>query len=72
MDAELVKFIIIFVMVILPFTIILFAIGSRFNELDEEIKESKNRINKLNEEIKELKRRINELEEEIQVLKNNK
>lgn len=69
MNAELIKFIIIFVMVILPFAIILFAIASRFNSLDEKIKESENRINKLDKEIKELKRRINSLEEEIQELK---
>ena len=69
MNAELVKFIIIFIMVILPYAIILFAIASRFNKLEEEIKESKNRINKLDEEIKELKRRNNELEEEIRELR---
>lgn len=47
MDAELGKFIEVFVMIIIPLAITLWAIGSRFDGLDEEIRELKNRINNL-------------------------
>ena len=47
METELGKFIAVFVMVILPIVITLWAIGSRFNGLDKEITELKKRINEL-------------------------
>ena len=47
MNAELVKFIAVLVAVILPLAFILWAIGRRFDEHDEEITELKKRINKL-------------------------
>ena len=47
MDSELGKFIAVFVMVILPLAFTLWAIGRRFDGLDEEIMELKKRINKL-------------------------
>lgn len=47
MNAELVKFIAVFVMVILPLAIVLWAIGHRFKGHDKEIMELKKRINKL-------------------------
>ena len=47
MDIELGKFIGVFIMVILPIGITLWAIGSRFDGLDKEIMELKRRINKL-------------------------
>ena len=47
MDAELGKFIEIFIMIIVPLGVTLWAIGNRFEGLDEEITELKNRINKL-------------------------
>ena len=50
MSAELVKFIAVFVMVILPMAFILWAIGRRFDAHDEEIMELKNRINKIHDE----------------------
>lgn len=47
MDAELVKFIDVFVMVILPLAFTLWAIGRRFDGHDKEIMELKKRINEL-------------------------
>lgn len=47
MDTEFGKFIAVFVMVILPFVFLLWAIGRRFEGHDEEIMELKNRINEI-------------------------
>lgn len=47
MDTEFGKFIAVFVMVILPFVFLLWAIGRRFEDHDEEIMELKNRINEI-------------------------
>lgn len=47
METELGKFIAVFIMVILPIVITLWAIGCRFDGYDEEIMELKKRINKL-------------------------
>lgn len=47
MDTEFGNFFAFFWMVILPYAIILWAIGRRFNGHDEEIMELKKRINKL-------------------------
>ena len=47
MDAETGKFIEIFLMIIVPLGITLWAIGNRFEGHDKEIAELKNRINKL-------------------------
>ena len=47
MNVELGKFIEVFVMVILPIGIALWAIGNRFEGHDKEITELKKRINKL-------------------------
>lgn len=47
MNTELVNFIAVFGTIILPLAIILWAIGRRFAEHDEEIMELKKRINKL-------------------------
>lgn len=47
MSVELGKFIEVFVMVILPIGITLWAIGNRFEGHDKEITELKKRINKL-------------------------
>lgn len=50
MNAELGKFIAVFVMVILPIAFTLWAIGRRFDGHDEEIMELKKRINEIHEE----------------------
>ena len=47
MDTVLEQVIAFFVIVILPLTIILWAIGRRFKDQDEKIIELENRINKL-------------------------
>ena len=47
MDTVLEQVIAFFVIVILPLTIILWAIGRRFKDHDEKIIELENRINKL-------------------------
>ena len=50
MDAETGKFIEIFIMIIVPLGITLWAIGNRFEGHDKEIMELKKRINKLEDE----------------------
>ena len=47
MNTEFGIFIAVFVMVILPITFILWSIGRRFDDHDEEIMELKNRLNEI-------------------------
>lgn len=54
MNEELIKFLVVFVMVIVPFTFLMWAIAKQLNEHEDDIKDLKLKIFELQDRINEL------------------